>query len=174
MPTVTAKFDHFFLFRRIFFRRLSSCLLAWSPVGSRGCPSALYPGGQRSRRWDSAAMWIQAGAPSITVAFAQLTVHKPPTITSTCAQTSVFSRQQSGEKNEHGWCYLRATTSVLLSSTSTALPADGVLAIPRHERKAARRRRSFRRRQSPITRGQRKTLRELSPKYGLAMDYKDR
>lgn len=170
MSIVTAKFDNLFLFRRIFPDCV--CLLAWSPVGSR-VPSTLCPGGQMSQRWDSAPMWIQAWAPSITVAFAQLTVYKPPTIASTSARTSVFFGCQS-EKNEHGWWCPRAATGVLLSSTSPSLPADGVLAIPRHERKAARRRRSFRRRQSPITRGQRKTLRELSPKYGLAMNYKHR
>ncbi|CAM9820398.1 unnamed protein product, partial [Sphacelaria rigidula] len=41
----------------------------------------------------------------------------------------------------------------------------------RHERKAARKRRYFRRRQAPITKGQRRTLRVLWPKHGLDMDF---
>lgn len=50
----------------------------------------------------------------------------------------------------------------------------GVLAISRQERKRARKTRSFRRRQAPITRGQRRTLRELWPKYGLVGDFNSR
>lgn len=51
--------------------------------------------------------------------------------------------------------------------TSAPVPA-------RHERKAARKRRSFRRRQAPITKGQRRTLRVLWPKHGLDMDFAER
>ncbi|CAM9506859.1 unnamed protein product [Ectocarpus sp. 12 AP-2014] len=57
---------------------------------------------------------------------------------------------------------------------SSSIGRDGMLAMPRHERKAARKSRSFRRRQAPITRGQRRTLRELWPKYGLVMDFERR
>lgn len=58
---------------------------------------------------------------------------------------------------------------VALASPGRASPA-----IPRHERKRAQKSRSFRRRQAPITRGQKRTLRELWPKYGLLTDFNAR
>lgn len=65
-------------------------------------------------------------------------------------------------------------TPTLFSSPRKPEDSGGVLAIPRHERKAARRTRSFRRRQAPITKGQRRQMRELWPQHGLPMDYKQR
>lgn len=62
----------------------------------------------------------------------------------------------------------------LSSPSKSEDSSGGVLAIPRHDRKAARRTRSFRRRQAPITRGQRQKMRELWPHHGLPMDYKQR
>lgn len=51
---------------------------------------------------------------------------------------------------------------------------DLTMVLPRHERKAAQRRRSFRRRQGFITKAQRRTLRELWPVHGLEMDFSRR
>lgn len=81
-----------------------------------------------------------------------------------------------------GWhlascCSASGSNSVPTPTTQQATSSmgrDGMLAMPRHERKAARKSRSFRRRQAPITRGQRRTLRELWPKYGLVMDFERR
>ncbi|CAM9352434.1 unnamed protein product, partial [Ectocarpus sp. 4 AP-2014] len=64
--------------------------------------------------------------------------------------------------------------TIRATHASSSIGRDGMLAMPRHERKAARKSRSFRRRQAPITRGQRRTLRELWPKYGLVMDFERR
>lgn len=53
-------------------------------------------------------------------------------------------------------------------------PGRPCAAISRHERKRAQKSRSFRRRQAPVTRGQKRTLRALWPKYGLVTDFADR
>ncbi|CAM9468450.1 unnamed protein product [Discosporangium mesarthrocarpum] len=52
----------------------------------------------------------------------------------------------------------------------TALPSVGD-PCERRERKAAKKKRSFRRRQAPITRGQRKVLRDLKQRYCLSPDH---
>lgn len=72
----------------------------------------------------------------------------------------------------------RPSLALSLSFSANADPvvasARASPAIPRHERKRAQKSRSFRRRKAPITRGQKRTLRELWPKYGLLTDFNAR
>lgn len=73
------------------------------------------------------------------------------------------------------WVCTAAVSRVAKDEPLPPLPATRrSLAIPRHERKIARKTRSFRRCQAPLTRGQRRTLRELWPKHGLLMDFKSK
>lgn len=67
----------------------------------------------------------------------------------------------------------RHVFSARAAASPCSMP-DADAAIARHERKRAQKSRSFRRRQAPITRGQRRTLRELWPKFGLVTEFSAR
>lgn len=134
------------------------------------------------------AMWVGAGSPAAaaaTVSFAQLVplVHRPRTAAERLGKSAENAAPRSQISTHVSMMMMKASPAasppevLLEDAPEGAMPARGaagVLAIPRHERKAARRTRSFRRRQAPITRRQRQNLRDLWPKHGLAMDFNQR
>lgn len=115
---------------------------------------------------------------SLAVAFAQLVAPCARRPLSNAEPLFGSSAGHVSSARAAGPAAAAATASTVTTTTTTTHASNGdddrALVISRQERKRARKTRSFRRRQAPITRGQRRTLRELWPKYGLVGDFNAR
>lgn len=128
-----------------------------------------------------------SGATTKTNVMLEYQLFSPPACTIKASGAHNLGVSVLPKTNINWWCghnYARQRNharcaTVQLSTTTTdssSLNANGLLqttgtATSRQERRAAQKRRSFRRRQAPITNGQRKTIRLLWPKHGLDPDY---
>lgn len=112
---------------------------------------------------------LTAQPPCIISCFPLPLPHRP--VVSVFPKTSINNLLFSHYNAHNRGC---ATVQCSTTTTSSCHP-NGLLqrtvTTNRQERKAAQKRRSFRRRQAPITNAQRKTIRLLWPKHGLNPDY---
>lgn len=113
---------------------------------------------------------VRAADPAVIIAYARMpmmTMPRKPALTPTIIRPLPPCCSMSEEYDQ----IVSTVTPVRDCRRDGENDVRSTLRIPRQERKAAQRQRSYRRRQGSITKRQRRTLRGLWPTHGLEMDF---